>query len=695
MFKGYFFNKQFEQLNTLKKRKDCFYLDKAICLDTETSHNHDEDNPKCWIYQWAFEFNRGLYYGRTPEQLMTMLSNIVEYYELNEQKRVLIFVHNLAYDISYLMLYLYEWFGNPTFVLATDNNHIFCIQYGNGLEFRCSYKLSNNSLDKWSKNVNTQYKKLVNGIDYDVIRNQNTPLTRRDWKYQLYDVIVQSQALDNQLELYADNLASIPLTSTGYTRREISRSYKGKVHRGRNKNRDEFIRTKMTKHVYELNRTEFSGGLTIGNFTMKGKIQEGDIRHRDFRSDYPTQQRIRTMPCGQWVFYADSGRIHEFKTMNEKYCMLIKIVINDMGLYKHVTMPYAQTSHFLIATSSDFRYISENGRIIATKGASEVVLSYEEIELLKRQYRFDYEIKEVWINKRNYLPAWLTDVIDEHFKGKTDFKEKLEAYTGDDIIEKLNLKNNLMKSKNVINGIYGVSATDPVKVSFVIDKNKCRPEGVNDIQKSLNKFYNSYNNCMRYSWGCFTTIYARLQLVEIVENIIGYENFIYSDTDSIYYYSTPEIEKSMEEYNKKCYDDAIQKGAYITTDAGTIVTYNSFDEEVYKGKPERIKRFKFLHAKCYAYETDDGQLHSTIAGVTAYNSKTGVTREQELNSLEELEDKKQFVHCGGTKAKYIATDFEFYEGNSTCGGCIITPTTKTLKATEILDREDVLEWLVE
>ena len=178
-------------------------------------------------------------------------------------------------------------------------------------------------------------------------------------------------------------------------------------------------------------------------------------------------------------------------------------------------------------------------------------------------------------------------------------------------------------------------------------------------------------------------MYVRMELMYIISEIIGYDNFIYSDTDSIFYISTPEIERKLEEYNKKCYDNAISIGAYITTDNGEIINYSSFDDE-----DEDIIEFKYLHSKCYAYVTSDGQLHSTIAGVQKYGIGN-YPQTKELGSIDNLEPKKVFTKCGGTKAKYISEEINDYNNNSTCGGCIITRTTKTLNCTDMIDREDL------
>ena len=38
------------------------YLKRWISLDTETSHNHDKENPIGWVYQWAFKLGECVVY---------------------------------------------------------------------------------------------------------------------------------------------------------------------------------------------------------------------------------------------------------------------------------------------------------------------------------------------------------------------------------------------------------------------------------------------------------------------------------------------------------------------------------------------------------------------------------------------------------------------------------------------------------
>ena len=56
-----------------KKNKKVKLCDNFIALDTETSHNHDFDNPIGWVYQWSFRLCNVVVYGRTSRELVNCL----------------------------------------------------------------------------------------------------------------------------------------------------------------------------------------------------------------------------------------------------------------------------------------------------------------------------------------------------------------------------------------------------------------------------------------------------------------------------------------------------------------------------------------------------------------------------------------------------------------------------------------------
>ena len=123
------------------------YIYTPIFLDTETSHNHNKECPITWVYQWAFEYDGLCVAGRTPTQLIDVLKKLKKTYQLDYMHRIIIYIHNASYDLTYLMPYIENAFG-PGKILATKPHKILSFTVG-GFEFRCSYMLSNRSLKAW------------------------------------------------------------------------------------------------------------------------------------------------------------------------------------------------------------------------------------------------------------------------------------------------------------------------------------------------------------------------------------------------------------------------------------------------------------------------------------------------------------------------------------------------------------------
>ena len=101
-----------------KKNKKVKLCTDFMALDTETSHNHNLDNPVGWVYQWAFRLCNTVVYGRTSRELVNCLYQIQSFYELNECKKLVIYVHNLSYDITYLHRFLEQVFKQKAKILA-------------------------------------------------------------------------------------------------------------------------------------------------------------------------------------------------------------------------------------------------------------------------------------------------------------------------------------------------------------------------------------------------------------------------------------------------------------------------------------------------------------------------------------------------------------------------------------------------
>lgn len=682
-----------KKVRTNEGRSRLYILERWISLDTETANNHDEENPVAWVYQWAFKFGDEVVGGRKPSELIEALRRIKDAYGLDQTHKVMIFVHNLSYDIQYLKDWLYNAFGQ--FHILAVRAHKFIEFVIDGFIFRCSWKLSNKSLMSWGKDLGTPHQKIEEAKDYyREIIYQDTPLTRENWAYMEHDVLVLDECIEKQFASYGDTVVSVPLTSTGYIRRTTRKRYKEE-----RRNRKAFVATRLSPRAYLLERDAFAGGLTQGNRFVAGKTvrpetEKGEfIKHRDFRSHYPSQQRTRTFPVGAFAPYKEHATIDEVKSLMPKWCLLMRIRLENVTLKRGVVLPTISATRANKGKLTRLDTIEDNGRIIDCTGVFELVVTDLDLKWILAQYDIEYyDIVELWVSKRGNLPKFLTDTVDEFFLGKTEWKYKKAAATTAE--DKIYFNMELLKSKNGLNGIYGQTATDPVRESYEMEVSGEWKTTKPDVEKALDDFYRNENNFNRYQWGTQTTSLARDELLFYADLITkSGGTVLYCDTDSIFYVSNDAVEAAIEKENERRKARALSIGAYIEYN-GKIINYDSFDDE-----DEDIVAFRFLHAKCYAYEyRENGEikLKCVIAGVTEFEDNTHeYTREMELGTIDDLTDGKVFERCGGTKAAYIETPaaVAIVNGHKTEIGsaCVITDTTKTLH-NELNLFDTFIEW---
>ena len=233
-----------------------------------------------------------------------------------------------------------------------------------------------------------------------------------------------------------------------------------------------------------------------------------------------------------------------------------------------------------------------------------------------------------------------------------------------------------------------MTATDIVRAIFELDNNRDITKKLKlsdeEITESLEKYYKSRNSFMPYQFGVWTTAHCRHQLLLLIEKI-GYENFIYSDTDSIFFFESEENKKFIEEHNRKMIQQNIEKGYHgVKNRDNELSFFCTFEDE-----EDDITTFRTCHAKCYAM-VSKGKLKVTIAGVTKDNKKLGkdrVTIAEELGSIDNLKGEFTFTECGGTRSKYVHHEpcKVNIDGHLTeiTDACIILPVEK--KISELSD----------
>lgn len=253
-----------------RKENVRFICLEPMALDIETSWNHDEDNPVCWIVSVQVLWGGKYYLYRTPSDFINFLKAIKTSYNIDNKHIIRIFIHNASFDLTYLIPYLRQAFYKETITeidghpVKTNNERALLakahkiIDYQiDGFDFRDTYILSQSSLDRWCKDLDTENKKATGFYDYDVKHYQTDKLTEEEEFYDRMDVYSLIDCVKKNNALNGDTVASMPYTMTGYVRRDLKAECNGDPEYKRM-----LAASKMDAEQYLMCLMAYSGGYT-------------------------------------------------------------------------------------------------------------------------------------------------------------------------------------------------------------------------------------------------------------------------------------------------------------------------------------------------------------------------------------------------------------------------------------------------
>ena len=177
------------------------------------------ENKRAIMYIWMFGIGDLVTYGRTWEEFMQLIDGLKIVLDLNENRRLYVYVHNLPYEWQFIRKRI-QW--DQVFFL--EDRKPVKARVG-GLEFRCSLKLSGGkSLANVGKDLqNHKLEKKVGDLDYNLIRTPLTHLTEKELGYCEYDIRVLNAYIAEKIE-QDGGIDRIPLTNTGYVREYCRRA---------------------------------------------------------------------------------------------------------------------------------------------------------------------------------------------------------------------------------------------------------------------------------------------------------------------------------------------------------------------------------------------------------------------------------------------------------------------------------------
>lgn len=587
--------------------KNCQYFNVPASFDIETTSfiaaNTEDGEPikAATMYIWQLGFNGTVVYGRTWDEWFDCLAELMHYLELSENRRLIIYVHNLGYEFQFMRNY-FEW--DKVFAIK-QRRPVYAIFQG--LEFRCSYFLSNYALAYIGDNLLHKYpvKKLVGDLDYSKIRHSETKLTDKELDYCINDVKVVMSYIQEKIEQDGD-ITKIPLTNTGYVRNYCRKEcfFEGIDET----NEEERKRTLMdyraimkslqiqSKEEYEQLNRAFMGGFTHASALYSGKLME-IVGSADETSAYPAVMVTKYFPMSKGEFI---GSVEDNKLFNyylSKYCCLFDIEFTNLKPLVEFENVLSQSRCIITGKN-----VINNGRVVS---ADKLITTITELDYdtLSKFYTWDYvKVFNMRIYKRGYLPRALILSVLELYGDKTTLKD----VEGKEV--------EYLVSKNMINAAFGMMVTAVIRDEYEYNDEWLKSEA--DVASQLSSYNKNFNRFLYYGWGVWVTAHARHNLFSAIYEFGN--DYVYSDTDSVKGINFDDHLEYFKNYNNNVLNELLKVCNHYK------IPFSKCVPKTKKGEPKMLGvwdredgylRFKTVGAKRYMYENPDGKLGMTVSGL--------------------------------------------------------------------------------
>ena len=599
------------------------YVGITTAFDIETTLLDDIEQSIMYIWQWQFGTDYTVI-GRTWEEFLDLQIRIKRV--LPADSWLVVYVHNLSYEFQFLKG-IYQFVPDDIFAVAS-RKLIKCDMQG-CFEFRCSYKLTNMSLKQFTTRMRVEHTKLSGEeFDYFVKRYPWTPIEGEELEYCVNDVLGLVEAVNALMERDGDTLQTIPLTSTGYVRRNAKRAMREGIHHN-------FVYSILPDfETYKALREAFRGGNTHANRYYAGDIVE-NVHSADRSSSYPAVMCNCEFPMTEFVPILPKDLNKEYIarciTIRHK-ALLLRIGIKGLKLRDpfwgcpYLSKDKCRNIHKAVDTE-------DNGRILEAEYLETTVTDID-LKIIMEEYTGQIIFLQGWYSSYKKLPEPLINEVVKYYKDKTELK----GVKGQEIFYD--------KAKALLNSLYGMMAQDPVKHSLIFRQFGDWDEDETPDEELLGR--SNKKAFLAYQWGVWVTAHSRDALergIRLVHETEG-SDFVYCDTDSVKYTGTVDWSR----YNRDRVMECTESGSFATDPKGITHYMGVFETEDNPETGYAYRYFKTLGAKKYACVEKDGEgVHCTIAGV---NKKKGGSELDKHGGLSAFAEGFVFTEAGGTQAVY-------------------------------------------
>lgn len=522
------------------------YLNVPAGFDIETTSMITKDGIKiAWMYHWQFCINGVAVKGRTWEEWEEFINELAKRLNLDFLHRMLIFVHNLAYDFQFFRKHI-----SVSSAFALDTRRPVKVICNEGFEFRCSYILSGYKLEKVGEMLPNDVRVLKeNGekYDYKKIRHPNTPMKQHELDYCEMDVRVICAYIYDKMRTDGD-VTKILLTKTGYVRQYVKRNTIQNPDKKKRNNYKKLIQSlTIQQDEYEAAHRAFAGGFTHAAPEYLGDIVF-EVDSIDFTSSYPTVMIAELYPMSKGIKIDKPTKKEISKYTRYPWLSIFNIKIEGLrplrgDIPDHIiSVSKCYTDRELTKSFPESDALVSNGRIVYTKRDVYTTITSVDFEEYQKFYDWDsVEIYDMWYYKAAPLPSTFVECIIYFYKLKTELKGK----KGREV--------EYQWAKEMLNSLYGMCACAVIRPEILYTLNEWdETEDLSDSDKQdqISEYNSSQSRFLSYIWAPFVTAYARRNVYSGILEFGNTHDYLYCDTDSNKVTNLDKHKTYIDNYNK-------------------------------------------------------------------------------------------------------------------------------------------------
>lgn len=630
-----------------EKKHDKNYVSCYTSTDSETTKIPNEELSVMWLFQVGLLIEDTIYFVgirkvATVKQFLEKLAAELGYSGKGKPRCMIIFDFNWNYEFGFLR----SWFPIYDIFFKDIEHPLYGTSHGGHFEWRDAQALFGpGGLAAATKGL--EYEKLKGDLDYSKKRFYWTkidaaPAGHSEFDYCVYDVAGLCQAVKREVERNGVSLFGLKRTFTGWSRKDMSRIlYKMRIYKDSITEHDTF---ECFQALEEAKR----GGNTHANKEYVGDPY--DFNCKDVSSMYPDSMIHDKFPYGPFypIRMPDKATYEGYIERGE-YAVLARIQVYNLELKDELEpVPYiskdkcraivglGQLNKFTRNGTTVYKQSTvtgeeDNGRI-SYCCFCEMTITDEDFRVMRDMYNFDYDVINMWVSKYEYLPKEIRDYLINLYKVKTEYKDRGAEFESD-----------YAKAKVRLNSVYGLFCANLLTDSVVYDSTTDDYYTQIEYKKPTFEIEQDYYERIKKVLlvpriGIWVCAHCRRKLQRLIDTV-GVD-FLYCDTDSVFYLNAAQHEDAINALNEEYKDRAIESGCYAT-DVKGHVHYCGFFEDDKDGK------IVTLGSKKYAYEKD-GKIKLTVAGVP---KKEGSKELEEAGGLEAFKPGMVF-HAGKLRPIY-------------------------------------------